>query len=226
MAERVHDRLPSRLTCLIWAFQSLGLLCFKKPFSLGASGRAELSLPLLLWTVFVKMFQITLTVSMILRNTFNLHDVGWLTSYMSIVISAASLIVGQIALIINGPILRQILSECEEDARPRVDSGGAFMKNLVSVFFFCSNTTMVIMLVSTFHTDSDGANIITYHVHAGITIIGMMVTVMMFREVVMSATKKLNVDFLTVDGSSSDSETIDPRLNMLEGIIQEVSSVL
>lgn len=207
-----------------------------KPTSATAADAMEISLPLLLWAIFVKIFQITQTVSDYFRTeTRYTGSVGALTANLNVVISTTTSLLGQTVLLINGPILNQILLECEEEAslnRPKdVDRSVTIfsMERIMSLLFYCSFT---VGLIAPFFSlalipDTYKAEIVVFFVHCTTITAGMMLTATLFREVLVIASRKLNVDFLLDENILRGGVAeLDRGLDALERTIHKVSTTV
>lgn len=225
------SRLPSTLKCLVWVLRCLGLYCFRKPTAAATADTVEISLPLLLWAVFVKILQMSF---LILGRFFNVNyaneEVGFVTTRLNIMIAAISPLLAQSSLLINGKILCQILVICEEDALPahrKVScSATTFsLEGIVTLSFYCSYAVgMLGLLFGTFFDEDKitSAALGCLFVH----LIGTLLLItMLFREVLTIASSQLSADFV-LDGSfllESGVAEPDPRLDTLERKIRKVS---
>lgn len=224
MPDKPRGCLPSKLKFLVWAFQCLGLLCYKRSSSPTAADGAEISVPLLLWVIFVKMFQMSQILSYAsFKDVVEKDNVGTLTTNMSVIISISSIIIGHTSLIIKGPILCHILSEFEKDACVRKDKQDAIisLKNIMNAVFYCSHAAGILITLVTLRPDTDIRTVI-FFVHCSAVVAGMMLTAMLFREVLAIASSKLSVD--SPDGCCRSMDGLNRRLNSLERTVRQVSS--
>lgn len=217
---------------LVWAHRCLGMYCLKKTSPAAATDTMELSLPLLLWTIFLKATQISITLFLgIFFEEYETWDVGSLSAHLNIIMATVFQLLEQISILCNGRILYQILLECEEDARPKeseVVCGSVTvfsMERIMTVLFYCSYVVLFFLSMcrAWLVGEKNGEYVIMF-VFFPIGVGSMMLTAMLFREVLTIAAKKLSVDF-PLDSSFLEGGLAgdDPRLDALEKRIRKVS---
>lgn len=232
MAEKPRGCLPSTLKCLVWALQCLGLLCFKRSPSPAVPDSAEISVPLLLWAIFVKTYQITYIIFIPTNaREYGVSNVGQLTRQVLFMISCISLVVGQISLIINGPILNHILSECEIDIclkEVRWPLRRFSFERIMTPLFYCSNLAVLFFTLLPYLYIRPGSDLyqnIAFCLFLCPNLASIMLIVILFRELLTIASSKLSVNFLRLDECScgTDAAGLEPHLYSLERKIHKVS---
>lgn len=233
VAKARHANRHSTLQYLVWGLQCVGLYCFKRPTTASSANSVEISLPLLLWAVFMKTFQITQILCEYFRpEGRSLHNVDSVTRTLNIMISSGTSLLGQSLLLLNGSMLNQILLECEEE-----DWLSRLNRNNESASFFSIEKFMTLLfhfslalgaLVPFFLPALMGgvlrADNALLFLHCATIIIGIFLIATLFREVLIIASRKLNVDILLDQICLQDSVIgLDRLLDDLERKIRQVS---
>lgn len=215
--------------------QSLGLYTFKRSAST-ATADAVISIPLLLWALFVIMFQIT-QVGAYLHQMSSFLDlntiVGSVTLLTEILSSFSALsvsILGQLALLISGPTLNQILSECEEETslsmmREANDSVPFLsIERITTLLLYCLHARVIFVQFSLARQVPQQfvLETATYMVSTVIIMAGLTVMVMLFRELLTIASRKLNNGLPLDEDILGGAAKLKCRLHALEGTIRKV----
>lgn len=227
-----HARLPSTLKGVVWTLRVLGLFCFKMSSS---ASEVELSLPLLLWTLFWKTFHVFQTISFVswLLYFFKMGDVGSLSRNLSTVVSLVYSLTIEMVLIIKGPALCRLLSECEETGDQREKrisrSVTAFsLEAVMTLLYYCSYA--VLASASVYYMWSYQVAFLIERLCTILRIIsnyiGLMLIPILFREVLAVTCTELSVDFL-LDENFLRGDVVGPnrRLDSLERTIHRVSNL-
>lgn len=220
-------RRPSTLRGLVWVLRFLGLYCFKKSPSSASADATEISLPFLLWAIFVKLIQLSQSiVYFVILRRFPLADVASMLSFLSAVIGSWFIFVTQILLLINGPILTEILLKCEEEPchsrhKSVTSSSTIFSTELiVNLMFYCS-CAVGLAFPFAFLLEVPVAFIMEsiFSVFYTVYNFGSMVSVvLLFRQVLTIASQKLDFE----NNLDDDDAGLGRRLNVLEKTIRKV----
>lgn len=218
------------LKFLIWAFRCLGLLCFKA--SPSASSSAEISLPALLYTLFLKTFNILITIPVTVHvlGALSVLDVGTLTRNLTFAISTAFHLIGEVTLISKGQLLCQIISECNETAAPKKAKRGNSSWQVFSVeiittlLFYCSYVVSVSSNIYSMWSDAEISRVERVVIIARSILykLSVMLTAVLFRELLSIASERLYVDS-SLGESLLQSGDAESNLDALSRTIHKVS---
>lgn len=234
VAKTRHASRPSRLKYLVLALQALGLYCYRKP----TSDTVEISLPLLLWAIFVRTFEIIQTVTDVSRTHLSYTgNVGAVAEAFSDAVSTAIAMLGQSMLLIKNPILNQIILECEEEdshsmtKQEQVGCSATIFSTdrITALLFYCSFVVVVYLQFSFINVLPDHMKLemILFMVHGNAVVVGIMVTAALFREVLRIASRKLDADLLLDERVlQGGAEGLAQCLQMLERTLRKVSIIL
>lgn len=191
----------------------------------------EISLPLLLWAVFVKTLQILFLLNVrYFVNGNETWDVGTVMTRLNMMAATLFPILAQVSLLFNGRVLCQILLECEEDTYPKERkmiscSVTVFsVEGIMTFLFYCSYAvalSLPILKSWLVYKDFEDAflSIILFTIVGGTMLIALL-----FREVLTVAARQLSVESLIDSSFLRGSLTgLDSRLDTLEKMIRKVS---
>lgn len=159
-------------------------------------------------------------------------DVGSLLEMLNRLMATFLPLLGQCSLLVNGNKLCQILSECENDVEPEKEKKASSsvtmfsIEGVMSLLFYCSNITAVFLpLVSIGFVPNDMvAYAVVQSFHHSALVGSMMLTTMLFRELLSITSRKISVDFLLEESFLRRGVAgPDPRLDTLERTIRKVS---
>lgn len=230
----IVTRRPSTLRVLVWVMRFLGLYCFKTSPSSASAKATEISLPFLLWAIFVKAVQISNSIGYVsVMEKYYLVDVGALVTFLIFITSSLICLVTQILLLINGPILVGILRECEEEPyfsrQKSVTSSCTIFstERTVSVLYYCSCAAGFVVPFIFLPWESAALNIeiVLFFIYTTSIFAGMVLLVLLFREVLTIASQKLNFENnLNESVLEGDDAGLGRRLNVLEKTMHKVST--
>lgn len=201
----------------------------------------KISVPLLLWALFIKIVSGTMTASFIITimSCEGIRDVGMLTTYLHTITSAGFTLIYEISFIINGRILCRILSQCQ-DNNVQKDASGVGMsmavftiEGVMTLVFCCLYLVLVSLKIYIAWEDtfisSFYKTIITFRiVWVILSHLSWMLVPLLFREVLTIAAGDLS-DGIHLYESVPRGSVVelkvgsDPRLRAVERTIHKVS---
>lgn len=229
---KLYDFRRVTLLCLVCAFQCLGLFCFKKSSSV--SFAAEISFPSFLWTLFLKTFNIALTIpiiSQVLRYP-KVVNIGKLARILASMATMVFHLFAEITIIIKGPVLCHIISECEEIKSKRKENMSRLsrrvfaMERMTTLLFYCSYTVSISLTLYAFwlNVGVSRLDICFILIKTILNKLRGMLTIIMFRKILTTVSERLSVD-PSLDESLQRGSDAGPYLAALGREILKVSNV-
>ncbi|XP_063865460.1 uncharacterized protein LOC135103342 [Scylla paramamosain] len=213
-----YGSLPLKLKYLVRACQFLGIWCFKISPSPASPNRVVANVPLLLWVIFMKTFQVNVILysSLTMIKFCSEIDVGIMIGWSLFIVSSILLVVGQISFVTHCPTLCHILSECEADAWPKVKEFS--VEKIMNLAFYCSYV-FIIILTWIYKQDSDASQILDTFFFS-LNMISIMVITLIFREMLNLAASNVSINNLHLNEQPFHLHTgaaeCGPLLHLLE----------
>lgn len=230
MVSKTDSPRQVTLMRLIWGLRCIGVFCFK--ISSNATSSAEICHLSLLWALFIWTYSVTLSVPITIKILTSLRslDVGTTTTYMTSWMAKIFYLMSEITLLINGPILCQIISECREIAPHNEKKRSSLswrvfsVERIMTLLFYCSYAASISSSLNTLWLAGDFSTIETVAVIMRFLQIKLseMLIPIMFRKLLTTASASLSVDHPQDDSflQGSDAGT---DLKALESTIHKVS---